>query len=82
MLQFSERAIIAIERAQPSEKGALNHALKSLETGHPKNPTAVRIRGEHRIFAIRVTDDIRLLYSDSSGKVIVHDIINRSEYAP
>lgn len=81
MLNFSERASIALEKSNAPIKQKLNKILGQLQRGE-QLPPAISYRMNHNkgVWVVKVDRRTRLLYSITSEGINILDILDVSEY--
>ena len=79
-LQFTERALIARERPTGKSRAALERALIQLATtGRIPSEKPLPSKADSTIWAARIDGDLRLLFAKKDDKIVVLDIVRRSE---
>jgi hypothetical protein len=81
LLNFSERAKIALDRAPNNIKSKLKQIIDCLRRENIASHSALPSIYDKNVMVIRVDERFRLFYSKTSDHLNIVDIVDRSEYA-
>ena len=81
MIKFSERALIALEKAPQPLKSKLTRIIHQLERGHPLSSTIFhrKMRFRENVWIVRAESKV-LYYSKEDDQIIILDILDPTEY--
>jgi hypothetical protein len=80
MLEFSERAKVAIETAPPDLRQRLSRAVDELNTSAKPRPDDAKVMGKPDTWFSRITDTVRLIYFLRPDGIVVDDVIDLRRY--